>query len=67
MLRFIILVAAMATLCACAHVPVEQTTLRNANGGTTTCSLEGRGLVSYELGKSRYDGCVTKAHGDGYE
>ena len=66
MLRFI-LVASMATLCACAHVPVEQTTLRNAKGGTTTCSLEGRGLISYELGKSRYDGCVTKAHGGGYE
>lgn len=66
MLRFI-LVASMVTLCACAHVPVEQTTLRNTNGGTTTCSLEGRGLVSYALGKSRYDGCVTKAHGDGYE
>ena len=66
MLR-LILVASMAMLCACAHVPVEQTTLRNAHGGTTTGNLEGRGLVSYELGKSRYDGCVTKAHGNGYE
>jgi hypothetical protein len=66
MLRFI-LVSSMAMLGACAHVPVEQTTLRNANGGTTTCSLEGRGLVSYEVGKSRYDNCVTKANGNGYE
>jgi hypothetical protein len=66
MLR-LILIASMAALCACAHVPVEQTTLRNANGGTTMCSLEGRGLVSYELGKSRYDDCVAKAHGSGYE
>jgi hypothetical protein len=66
MLRFL-LVASIVTLCACAHVPVEQTTLRNAKGGTTTCNLEGRGFVSYELGKSRYDGCVTKAHDNGYE
>jgi hypothetical protein len=66
MLRFI-LIAAMATLGACAHVPVEQTTLRNVNGGTTTCNLQGRGPISYEVGKSRYDSCVTKAHGDGYE
>ena len=66
MLRFIF-VAAIATLGACAHVPVEQTTLRNVNGGTTTCNLDGRGLVSYEVGKSRYDSCVMKAHGNGYE
>jgi hypothetical protein len=66
MLR-LVLIASMATLCACAHVPVEETTLRNASGGTTTCSLVGRGLVSYGLGKSRYESCVTKAHGNGYE
>jgi hypothetical protein len=66
MLRFVV-IASMATLCACAHIPVEQTTLRNASGGTTTCNLWGRGLISYELGKSRYESCVTKAHANGYE
>lgn len=66
-MRCFLLIASMALLGACAHVPVEQTTLRNASGGTTTCNLVGRGPVSYDLGKSRYNDCINQARGAGYE
>jgi hypothetical protein len=67
MLRFLVIASMALLLGACVHVPVEQTTLRNASGATTTCNLVGRGLVSYEVGKSRYDDCVNNAHSAGYE
>jgi hypothetical protein len=46
-------------------LPVE-TTLRNANGGTVTCKQVGRGVISYGVGKSIYEDCITKAHAQGY-
>ena len=54
-------------LAACAAIPVQETTLRNANGGTVTCKQTGRGVVSYEVGKKIYDDCIAKAHADGYQ
>jgi hypothetical protein len=51
----------------CAAIPVQETTLRNANGGTVTCKQVGRGVVSYGVGKSIYEKCVDKAHADGYQ
>jgi hypothetical protein len=54
-------------LTGCAAIPVQETTLRNANGGTVTCKQTGRGLVSYEVGKSIYEDCIAKAHADGYQ
>jgi hypothetical protein len=66
-----ILIAAVALLEAglmtgCAAIPVQETTLRNANGGTVTCKQVGRGVVSYSVGKHLYEDCVAKAHADGY-
>jgi hypothetical protein len=54
-------------LTGCAAIPVQETTLRNANGGTVTCKQVGRGIVSYGVGKSLYDDCIAKAHADGYQ
>ncbi len=50
----------------CAAIPVQETTLRNANGGTVTCKQVGRGVISYGVGKSIYEDCITKAHTQGY-
>jgi hypothetical protein len=51
----------------CAAIPVQETALRNANGGTVTCKQVGRGVVSYGVGKSIYEKCIDKAHADGYQ
>jgi uncharacterized lipoprotein YmbA len=53
-------------LSGCAAIPVQETTLRNAAGGTVTCKQVGRGVVSYGVGKSLYEDCVKKAKADGY-
>jgi hypothetical protein len=50
---------------SCAAIPVQETTLRNSNGGTVTCKQVGRGVVSYGIGKHLYDDCIAKAHADG--
>jgi hypothetical protein len=60
------LILATLLLCGCAAIPVQETTLRNANGGTVTCKQVGRGFVSYSAGKSIYDDCIAKAHAQGY-
>lgn len=54
-------------LTGCAAIPVQETTLRNANGGAVTCKQTGRGLVSYGVGKSIYEDCINKAHAQGYQ
>lgn len=51
----------------CFAVPVQETTLRNANGGTVTCKQTGTGVVSSSMGKQRYQECIDKAHADGYQ
>jgi hypothetical protein len=51
----------------CALVPVQDQTLKNANGGEKTCKQVGTGLLSASLGKSRFDDCVAKARADGYQ
>ena len=51
----------------CAFVPVQEQTLKNANGGAITCKQVGAGVVSSSLGKSRFDDCVAKARADGYQ
>lgn len=58
--------AAVAMLSGCAAIPVQQTTLVNTNGGSVTCKQVGRGIVSYGVGKSIYEDCVTKARAQGY-
>ena len=65
MLKFAVFVAT-ALLTGCAAIPVQQTTLVNANGGSVTCKQVGRGIVSYGVGKSIYNDCIAKAHADGY-
>ncbi len=63
--------AAALTLCGlisgCAAIPVQQTTLINANGGSVTCKQVGRGIVSYGVGKSIYEDCIAKAKAQGYQ
>jgi hypothetical protein len=54
-------------LAGCALVPVQDQTLKNANGGEITCKQVGAGLISSSLGKSRFDNCVTSAHANGYQ
>jgi hypothetical protein len=54
-------------LAGCFAIPVQETTLKNANGGTVTCKQTGAGLVSGPLAKQRYQECVDKAHADGYQ
>ena len=51
----------------CAAIPVQQTTLVNAHGGSVTCKQVGRGLVSYGVGKSIYEDCIAKAKAQGYQ
>jgi len=51
----------------CALVPVQDQTLKNANGGEITCKQVGAGLFSSSIGKSRFDNCVTSAHANGYQ
>jgi hypothetical protein len=53
-------------LSGCAAIPVQERTLRNANGGTITCKQVGRGVVSYSVGKSVYEKCVAQAQAQGY-
>jgi hypothetical protein len=64
--RFV-LFAAVLLLFGCAAIPVQETTLRNANGGSVTCKQVGRGVVSYGVGKSIYEDCIAKAHAAGYQ
>lgn len=66
MLRSLALMTLLA-LVGCAIIPVQETTLRNADGGTVTCKQVGRGLVSYGVGKSLYEDCIAKAHANGYK
>jgi hypothetical protein len=54
-------------IAGCAAIPVQQTTLANANGGSVTCKQVGRGLVSYGVGKSIYEDCIAKAKAQGYQ
>ena len=54
-------------LASCAAIPVQETTLRNAKGGTVTCKQVGRGVASYWVGKSLYNDCLTKARAEGDE
>jgi hypothetical protein len=66
-MRPILVSLSLVILAACAAIPVQETTLRNANGGTVTCKQVGRGIVSYGVGKSLYDDCIAKAHAQGYQ
>jgi hypothetical protein len=66
MLRLLVSLS-LLVLAGCAAIPVQETMLRNADGGTVTCKQVGRGLVSYPVGKSIYEDCITKAHADGYK
>jgi hypothetical protein len=66
MLRSLVLLT-LFSLVGCATIPVQETTLRNANGGSVTCKQVGRGIVSYGVGKSLYQDCIAKAHADGYQ
>ena len=54
-------------LAGCAAIPVQETTLRNANGGTLTCKQVGRGIASYWVGKHIYEDCIAKAREYGYQ
>ena len=65
-MKLAIIVAVAALLSGCAAIPVQETTLRNADGGTITCKQVGRGIISYSVGKSIYEDCVAKAQAEGY-
>jgi hypothetical protein len=57
--------AAPVLLCGCAFVPVQQTNVPQPGGGVVTCTQRGAGVVSYWVGKTRYDKCVEDARGMG--
>jgi hypothetical protein len=65
-MRLILAIAALL-VSACAAIPVRETMLRNAQGGTITCKQTGRGLVSYSVGKQLYEDCIAKAKAQGYQ
>jgi uncharacterized lipoprotein YmbA len=65
-MRIVTMILVALSLGGCAAIPVQETTLRNANGGTVTCKQVGRGVISYGVGKALYDDCITKAHAQGY-
>jgi hypothetical protein len=67
MSRSLISLFVLLLLAGCAAIPVQETTLRNAKGGTVTCKQVGRGIVSYGVGKSIYNDCIAKARAEGYE
>jgi len=60
-------VAIAVVLSGCAFVPVQEQTLKNANGGVITCKQVGTGLMSSSVGKSRFDECVANAKANGYQ
>ena len=60
-------IALLALLSGCAAIPVQETTLRNDNGGSVTCKQVGRGIVSYGVGRSIYEDCIAKARAQGYK
>lgn len=60
------IVFVLVLIAGCAAIPVQETTLRSANGGTVTCKQVGRGVISYGVGKSIYEDCITKAHAQGF-
>ncbi len=59
----------LASFCmtGCFAIPVQETTLKNASGGSVTCKQTGEGLVSGPIGKQHYQDCIDKAHADGYQ
>jgi hypothetical protein len=57
--------AALAS--GCMFQQIQETTLKNASGGTVTCKETGGGLISGPVGKNRYNSCIEKAHSDGYQ
>lgn len=59
--------AVTALLSGCALIPVQDMTLRNADGGSITCKQVGRGVISYWVGKSNFESCVEKARAQGYK
>jgi len=59
-------IASTLLLAGCAAIPVQETVLKNDNGGTVTCKQVGRGVASYWVGKHLYEECIEKAHADGY-
>ena len=59
--------ALVLVLGGCALIPVQDQTLKNANGGEITCKQVGTGVFSSSIGKSRFDDCVAKARADGYQ
>jgi hypothetical protein len=63
----VLVLALAATLSGCAAIPVQETTLRNADGGTVTCKQVGRGLISSGMGKSTYEDCIKQAQAKGYK
>jgi hypothetical protein len=54
-------------LSGCAFVPVQEQTMKNANGGSIICKQVGTGLVSSSVGKLRFDECVANAKASGYQ
>lgn len=54
-------------LTGCAAIPVQESVLHNADGGSVTCKQVGRGVASYWIGKSIYEDCLTKARSRGYQ
>jgi hypothetical protein len=66
-LRLLLALLLGSLAAACAFVPVQETTLKNANGGSVTCKETGTGVISSSVGKKRYQECIDKAHADGYQ
>lgn len=67
MKKFITFAVFTTVLSGCALIPVQDQTLKNADGGVVTCKQVGAGLISASIGKSRFEECIEKARADGYK
>jgi hypothetical protein len=67
MRKFLSITTIAVMLSGCALVPVQEQTMKNANGGSMTCKQVGTGFISSSVGKSRFDECVANAKANGYQ
>jgi hypothetical protein len=59
--RFLVLGTSSILSVSCAFIPLQHTTVPEPSGGAVTCTQRGAGVVSYWVGKYKYDRCMENA------
>lgn len=65
MKRFTLVMVMVILISGCGAVPVKETAVPQPAGGFATCTQRGMGVISYWVGKIKYDQCVKDADGMG--